>query len=239
MAGTLYVLATPIGNLEDLSPRALRVLREVGVVACEDTRTTLKLLTHFQISKPLVSFFQHSPPRRLRELIDRLKAGESIALVSESGTPAVADPGADLVCAAHDEGIPVRAIPGPSALASALSVSGFPANRVAFDGFLPIKGGKRRRALEALAKEERTIVLYESPHRVAETLKDLAAALGDRRVVVARELTKKFEEVWRGSLPQAAARYEREEPRGEFTLVVEPVRKKNPRDESPPAASSS
>ncbi|MHC4605392.1 MAG: 16S rRNA (cytidine(1402)-2'-O)-methyltransferase [Planctomycetota bacterium] len=222
--GTLFVLATPIGNLEDVSPRALRTLKEVAAVACEDTRTTRKLLSHFGIRTPAVAFFQHSSPKRLEELLGRLRAGESLALASESGTPGVADPGADLVSAALDEGVPVRVIPGPSALAAALSVSGFRANHVVFDGFLPVKGGKRRRALEALAKEERTIVLYEGPHRVARTLRDLAEALGDRRVAIARELTKKFEEVRRTTLAEGAARYEKEKPRGEFTLVIEATR---------------
>lgn len=221
--GTLYVLATPIGNLEDLSPRALRLFREVAAVACEDTRTTWKMLSHFGISTPCVAFFQHSPPKRLRELVSRLKRGESLALVTESGTPGVSDPGSALVSAALDEGIPVRAVPGPSALASALSVCGFSASRVAFEGFLPRKGGRRRRALEAIAREERTVVLYESPHRVGETLRELSETLGARKIAVARELTKKFEEVWRGTLPEAAVRFGGEAVRGEFTLVLEPA----------------
>jgi len=221
--GILYVLATPIGNLEDLSPRARRILGEVAAIASEDTRTTRKLLSHFEISKPVIAYFQHSSEKRQEELITRLKAGEDLALVTENGTPAVADPGSALVEAALEAGIPVRAIAGPSALASALSVSGFPANRVAFDGFLPPKGGKRKRAIEALIKEERTIVLYESPHRVARTLRDLCEALGDRPVTVTRELTKKFEEVRRSTLAEAAAEYESREPRGEFTLVIGPA----------------
>lgn len=230
--GTLFVLATPIGNLEDASPRSLRILRESAVVACEDTRNTRKLLRHFEISSPVVSFHQHSGTGRRDELIGRLKRGESVALVTDSGTPAVSDPGSALVSAALDEGIPVRTIPGPSALAAALSISGFPANRVVFEGFLPVKGGKRRRAMEAMVDEERTIVLYEGPHRVAKTLRELSEILGDRRVTVARELTKKFEEVWRAELAEAAARYEREKPRGEFTLVLEP--RKSVRPTEPP-----
>ena len=228
--GILYVLATPIGNLEDLSPRAVRILREVSAVACEDTRTTRKLLAHFEISVPLLSFHQHSSDTRQRELLERMRAGKSLALVSEAGTPGVADPGAALVSAALDASLPVRAIAGPSALASALSVSGFPANRVAFDGFLPPKGGKRKRAIDELAKETRTIVLYESPYRVGRTLRELADAMGTRQIVVARELTKKFEEVWRGTLTDAAARFASEKPRGEFTLVLAPGerRRQNP-----------
>jgi 16S rRNA (cytidine1402-2'-O)-methyltransferase len=221
--GTLYVVATPIGNLEDLSPRALRTLKEVAAVACEDTRTTRKLLSHFGVSKPVIAFFQHSSQKRLEELLRRLRSGEDLAVVSESGTPGVADPGGTLVSAALDEGLPVRAVPGPSALAAALSVCGFPANRVVFEGFLPVKGGKRRRAIEALAEEKRTIVLYEGPHRVAKTLRELADALGDRRVTIAREITKKFEEIRRATLAEAAQRYEKEKPRGEFTLVIEPA----------------
>lgn len=220
--GTLYVVGTPIGNLEDLSPRAQRIFREVSAIASEDTRTTVKMLTHFGISKPLIAFFQHSAPGRMEELLERLRRGEDLALVTESGTPAISDPGAGLVSAALDERIPVRTIPGPSALASALSVSGFPANRVVFEGFLPLKGGKKKKAVAALAKEDRTIVLYESPHRVGDTLRELAAAFGERRVVVARELTKKFEEIWRGTLLQAVMKFGSGEAKGEFTLVIEP-----------------
>jgi 16S rRNA (cytidine1402-2'-O)-methyltransferase len=220
----LYVVATPIGNLEDTSPRAVRILKEAAAVASEDTRTTRKLLSHFGIGTPLVAFFQHSGEGRLRELVERLKRGESVALVTEAGTPGVSDPGAALVSAALDAGVPVRAVPGPSALAAALSVCGFSTRRVAFDGFLPPKGGKRRKALELLAREERTIVLFESPWRLQRTLADLAKTLGRRRVAVACEISKKFEDVWRGTLEEAAAKHAGK-PRGEFTLVVEPVRR--------------
>ncbi len=217
----LLVMGTPMGNLEDLSPRALRTLREVDAIACEDTRTTLKLLTRFEIRKPLIAFFAHSSPRRLEEIIERLKRGESIALVSEAGTPGVSDPGADLVNAALERGIPVRAIPGPSAVATAASVSGFPADRFVFEGFLPRKPGKRRKALRTLVAEERTILLYESPHRIADTLHDMLTELGDRRITVARELTKMHEEIWRTTVSKALDRWRAEEPRGEFTISVE------------------
>lgn len=212
----LFVLATPIGNLEDLSARALRTLRECDAIAAEDPRATLKLLGRFEIRKPVVSYH-----RKLGEALDRLKRGQAVVLVSEAGTPGVSDPGADLVDAALEAGVPVRGIPGPSAVALAASVSGFSADRFVFEGFLPRKPGKRRKALRALADEERTIVFYESPHRVAGMLEDLVAAMGDRRMTLARELTKVYEEVWRTTAAKALERYRSEEPRGEFTIVVE------------------
>jgi 16S rRNA (cytidine1402-2'-O)-methyltransferase len=217
----LYVLATPIGNLEDLSARALRILREADAVVSEDTRTTLKLLAHHGIRKPLVAWFQHSPPRRLAELLERLRRGETLALVTESGTPGVSDPGARLVDAALEAGIKVLPVPGPSAVAAAASVSGFGADAFHFAGFLPRKPGKRRKALRALAPLRTTLVLYESPHRVAATLEDMLGELGDRRMTVCRELTKIHEEVWRTTVAEARERWAAEEPRGEFTLVVE------------------
>jgi 16S rRNA (cytidine1402-2'-O)-methyltransferase len=217
----LYVLATPIGNLEDLSARALRILREADAVVSEDTRTTLKLLAHHGIRKPLVAWFQHSPPRRLAELLERLRRGETLALVTESGTPGVSDPGARLVDAALEAGIKVLPVPGPSAVAAAASVSGFGADAFHFAGFLPRKPGKRRKALRALAPLRTTLVLYESPHRVAATLEDMLGELGDRRMTVCRELTKIHEEVWRTTVAKARERWAAEEPRGEFTLVVE------------------
>jgi 16S rRNA (cytidine1402-2'-O)-methyltransferase len=217
----LHVVATPIGNLEDLSARALRILREVDAVVSEDTRTTVKLLSHHQIRKPLIAWFQHSPPRRLEEIMARLKRGESIALVTESGTPGVSDPGARLVDAALEAGIRVVPIPGPSAVAAAASVCGFDVDAFHFAGFLPRKPGKRRKALQAMAALEVTLLLYESPHRVGATLEDMAAVLGDRRLTICRELTKVHEEVTRTTIAKAAERFRKEEPRGEFTLAVE------------------
>ncbi|MBI3858434.1 MAG: 16S rRNA (cytidine(1402)-2'-O)-methyltransferase [Planctomycetes bacterium] len=217
----LYVLATPIGNLEDLSARALRILREADAIVSEDTRTTMKLLSRHEIRKPLIAYFQHSPPRRLEEILERLKSGQSLALVTESGTPAVSDPGARLVDAAFAAGIKVVPVPGPSAVAVAASVSGFGADAFHFAGFLPRKPGKRRQALEALAALAVTLIVFESPYRVAATLGDMLAVLGDRRLTVCRELTKLHEEVWRTTLSKALERYGREEPRGEFTLAVE------------------
>ena len=215
------MLGTPIGNLEDLSARALRILREVDAVVSEDTRTTHKLLKRYEIRKPTIAWFQHSSPGRLREILDRLVQGQSLALVTEAGTPGVSDPGATLVKATHEAGIPVVAIPGPSAVATAASVSGFSADAFHFAGFLPRKPGKRRKALEALAPLEITLIFYESPHRVAATLEDMHQVLGNRPLAVCRELTKMHEEVWRTTVEEALKRYREDSPRGEFTLVVE------------------
>jgi len=215
------VVATPLGNLEDLSARALRILREADAIVSEDTRTTLKLLSHHEIRKPLIAYFQDSPPRRLEEIVERLRRGENLALVSEAGTPGVSDPGARLVDAAFAAGVAVSPVPGPSALASAASVCGFPVDAFHFAGFLPRKPGKRRKALRALAPLEVTLLFYESPHRIADTLEDMLAELGDRRMTLCRELTKKHEEVRRMSVSQALARFRAEEPLGEFTLAVE------------------
>jgi 16S rRNA (cytidine1402-2'-O)-methyltransferase len=217
----LHVLATPIGNLEDLTARALRILREADAVVSEDTRTTLKLLTHHGIRKPVIAYFQHSPPSRLRELLERLRRGEKLALVTESGTPGVSDPGSPLVAAALEEGLPVLPVPGPSALAAAASVCGFPADAFHFAGFLPRKPGKRRKALRALAGLDVTLFFFESPHRVAAALEDMLAELGDRRLTICRELTKVHEEVRRSTVAKALERFRAEEPRGELTLAVE------------------
>ncbi|MDI6906981.1 MAG: 16S rRNA (cytidine(1402)-2'-O)-methyltransferase [Thermoanaerobacterales bacterium] len=217
--GTLYLCATPIGNLEDITLRALRVLREVDLIAAEDTRRTRKLLAHYDIPTPLVSYHAHNRESRGKELLARLRDGRSIALVSDAGTPGVSDPGAALVARAVAEGVPVVAIPGASAALTALVVSGLPTARFAFEGFLPRKG--RAKVLAELARETRTLVVFESPRRVVRTLEELLAVMGDRRVAVARELTKKFEEVFRGTLSEALAHFREREPRGEFTLVIE------------------
>ncbi len=227
------MVATPIGNLEDLTARALRILREADAVVSEDTRTTLKLLSHHDIRKPMIAYFQHSPPRRLEELLERLKSGQSLALVTEAGTPGVSDPGAKLVEAALVAGIKVVPIPGASAVAAAAGICGFDVDAFHFAGFLPRKPGKRRKALQALAPLEVTLLLYESPHRVAETLEDMLVTLGDRRLTVCRELTKLHEEVWRTTVAKAADRYRKEEPRGEFTLAVEGVQKRTAEPPSP------
>ncbi len=221
MSGTLYVVATPIGNLEDFSPRAQRTLREVAVIAAEDTRVTRKLLQRFEIPTPLTSFHAHSGAAKSEALLQRLRAGEDVALVSDAGTPGVSDPGGELIGAAVEEGITVVPIPGPSAVVTALSGSGLDPSRFYFHGFLPRSRGDRRRALEPLRTLPCTLVFYEAPSRAAETLGILAEVLGDRRGVLARELTKKFEEFRRGPLSELQSGAAETEPRGECVILVE------------------
>lgn len=219
MKGTLYLVATPIGNLGDLSPRAVDVLAAVDVVAAEDTRRTRKLLSAAGVGNRLVSFHRDNERAQWRRLIDELEAGHDVALVSDAGMPLVADPGEDLVRRAADAGVDVVVVPGPSAVVAALAVSGLPTGRFVFEAFLPRKDGERRRRLETLAGEERTMVFLESPNRVGATLTAMADVFGgDRRVAVCRELTKVHEEVWRGSLTAAAARFAGT--LGEVVLVV-------------------
>jgi 16S rRNA (cytidine1402-2'-O)-methyltransferase len=217
--GTLYVVSTPIGNLDDLTIRALNVLKGVDLIAAEDTRTTLVLLRHYEITKPLVSYYSYNEARRTPELVEKLAAGSAIALVSDAGTPGISDPAYRVVRAALDRGIPVVAIPGAAAFLPALITSGLRMDRFVFEGFLPVKKGRKTK-LESLAREERTIILYESPHRLLRTLTDLKGALGERRVSVARELTKKFEEVVRGTLTSAYEAFASRSIKGEFVLVI-------------------
>jgi len=219
--GTLYLVATPIGNLEDITLRALRVLREAGLIAAEDTRRTRKLLTRHGIHGRLLSLHEHNEPARIPELVARLRAGESIALVSDAGTPGLSDPGTALVGAAIAAGAAVVPIPGPSAAVAALVASGLPGVPVTFLGFLPAAPSERRRTLEAARTHPHTLVVFEAPHRLLRTLDALADAWGDRRIAVARELTKMHEEIWRGRVREAAAYFHAHPPRGEFTLVVE------------------
>ncbi len=216
--GTLYVVATPIGNLEDITLRALRVLKEVEVVAAEDTRSARRLLTHYGLKARLVSFFEANKMARIPVLLGALEQGD-VALVSEAGTPIVSDPGRELVAEAVSQGYPVAALPGASAVTSALAVSGFNGNSFRFAGFLPRRTGERRRALSALSSSRETLVVFEAPHRLRSSLQDMIDALGDRPVAVCRELTKLHEEVFRGTLSEAVDHFQ--EPRGEFTLVVE------------------
>lgn len=218
--GTLYLVATPIGNLEDISLRAVRILREVPLIASEDTRHTRKLLTHHAIHTRQVSYHEHSPPARRTAILDALDRGD-VALVTDAGTPGISDPGAELVRAAVERGHAVRPIPGASAVVSAVAVSGLPAEGFLFGGYLPRRGAERRRRLEELAGYPGTIVLFEVPHRLRSALSDLASAFGGNRpVVVCRELTKVHEETIRGSLREACDHFEETEPRGEFTLVI-------------------
>lgn len=223
MAGTLYVIATPIGNLEDISQRALRLLNQVDLIAAEDTRHTGKLLRHFGIHKPLRSLHEHNEEQQAEGLVGMLAQGRSIALVSDAGTPLVSDPGYRLVRAAHAAGVPVSPVPGPSSLVAALSVAGLPTDRFAFEGFLPAKDGPRQKALAALATDPRTLVFFESPHRVLRTLEDMAAAFGaDREAAIARELTKTFETIHTAPLGELPAwlRADPDRQRGEFVLMV-------------------
>ncbi len=218
--GTLYLVATPIGNLEDITLRALRVLRECDLVAAEDTRTTGQLLAHFGIEKPLLSYFEHNKLQRLDQLLEALRHGD-VALVCKAGSPLLSDPGYELVRAALAQGISVVSIPGPSAIIAALSVSGLPSDRFLFLGFLPRRAAPRRALLTQVSNVQATLVCFEAPHRLRETLADMEAILGGARVcAVCRELTKMHEEVWRGSLAEARAEWESRQPRGEFTLVV-------------------
>lgn len=221
MSGKLILVGTPIGNLGDFSPRAAEALSQCDFIAAEDTRVTLKLLNHFGIKRPLVSYHQHNRIERGEQIVARLEAGETCCLVSDAGMPAISDPGEDLVsqCAAH--GIPVLAVPGPTAMATALAVSGLPTGRFCFEGFLSVNKLSRRQHIEAIVDERRTLVFYEAPHKLYATLRDLSRALGDRRCAIVRELTKVHEEVIRTTLCAAAARFREEEPRGEIVLVIE------------------
>lgn len=219
--GTLYVIATPIGNLRDISPRALEVLAAVDLIACEDTRHTAQLLTAHGISRPLISYFEHNEEARARELTQRLGQGTTIALVTDAGTPAISDPGYRLVRAALVAGCAVRAVPGPCAMAAALSIAGLPTDRFTFEGFLPSRDGPRKARLRELARETRTMVFYEAARRLPEALADMAAQFGpDRDAAVVREVTKVFEEVVRGAVGNLAERWKDAPPKGEITLVV-------------------
>jgi 16S rRNA (cytidine1402-2'-O)-methyltransferase len=221
MPGILYVVPTPIGNLEDVTYRAVRVLREADVVACEDTRQTRKLLDHFEIRKETVSYHEHNEAERSAELAARMLRGETVALVSDAGTPLVSDPGYRLVRAAIDNGIPVQALPGASAALTALAAAGLPTDAFYFGGFLPAKTGQRAKVLETLAEEQATLVFYEAPHRILETLDAIHEVLGPRPVVVARELTKIHEEYLRGTAAEIRATLAaRDAVKGEITVLV-------------------
>ena len=222
LGGTLYLVSTPIGNLADLSERAVKVLSEVDFIAAEDTRNSLKLLTHFGISKPLVSYHEHNKRERGEQLVARMLAGESCALVSDAGTPAISDPGEDLVALCAERGVPVTGVPGCCAGITALTLSGLATGRFCFEGFLPMDKKERRARLEELSFETRTMLLHEAPHKLRATLADLEKAFGGaRRISLCRELTKRNEEIFRATLSEAIAYYEENEPRGEYVLVIE------------------
>ncbi len=224
--GTLYVVATPIGNLEDITYRAVRILGEVDLVAAEDTRHSRKLFARYGISKPLVSYHDHNEQQRLGGLIERLLDGQNVALISDAGTPCIADPGYRLSAACADAGIPVVPVPGPSAVIAALSAAGVSTERFAFEGYLPSRAKARSDVLKLLRDEQRTLVFYEAPHRLAATLSDMSAIMGaDRPLVVGRELTKLHEELFRGTVAGAVERFRDEPARGELVLIVSPGRR--------------
>ncbi len=218
--GTLYLVATPIGNLEDMSPRAVRILKDAVLIAAEDTRHTGNLLKHFEIKTHITSYFEHNKLSKLDFILEKLSTGD-VALVSDAGTPAINDPGYELVCAALASGADVMPVPGPSAPISALAVSGLPTDSFLYLGYLPHRKGERRKSVGQVADLPFTLIFLESPHRLLDSLADLHASLGDRRICVAREMTKMFEEYWRGTISGAMEHFKSKEVRGEFTLVVE------------------
>ncbi len=221
MTGTLYLVGTPIGNLEDITMRALRILKEVDLIAAEDTRHTGKLLHYFQIKTPQISCHEHNEQQKIPEILQKLQSGKSIALVTDAGMPGISDPGYVLVAACVAAGALVVPIPGVTALVTGLSASGLDTSRFVFEGFLPVKGDVRQAQLQALKTEERTTIFYESPHRIQRTLADLAEVCGaERSIVLARELTKMHEEFWRGSLATAIELYQQREPKGEYTVIL-------------------
>lgn len=225
-SGCLYLVATPIGNLEDITLRALRILKEADFIACEDTRQTLKLLAHFQIRKPLESYHEHNEMVRASELVLRMESGAHVALVSDAGTPVISDPGHRLVSLCLRHNIVVIPVPGPSAIVAALAACGLPSDEFTFAGFLPARPTERRRRLQALASEPRSLVFYEAPHRLRATLRDAFDTLGNRDAAIARELTKIHEEFVHGTLADLLLSFEEREPRGEITLIIAPPRKK-------------
>lgn len=236
MSGILYVVGTPIGNLSDFSPRAQEILSEVDFIAAEDTRVTLKLLNHFDIKKPMVSYFEHNKYQRGEMICQRIEAGETCALVSDAGMPAISDPGEMLVAQCAERGIPVLVVPGPSAVVSALAISGLPTGRFTFEGFLSTAKKSRREHLEEVRGEKRTMVFYEAPHKLLSTLEDMLSAWGNRRIAIVRELTKIHEEVRRTTLEEAVAFYGENTPKGEFVLVVEGAKPEETEEMTPEQA---
>lgn len=220
MSGKLYIVGTPIGNLSDFSPRAIQTLREVDFLAVEDTRVTVKLLNHFEIKKEMLAYYEHNKNSKGNLIIERLLKGENCALVSDAGMPAISDPGEDLVKAAYENGIAVESVPGPSALITALAISGMPSGRFCFEGFLTMNKIGRREHLNSLKTEKRTMIFYEAPHKLVATLNDMLNTFGDRKIAIVRELTKLHETVFHTTLKEAAEHYTENAPRGEFVLIV-------------------
>lgn len=219
--GKLYICATPIGNLEDITLRTLRILKEVHMIACEDTRHSLKLLNHYEIKKPLISYHEHNVMERGPQLIDYMKEGKDIALISDAGMPGISDPGEDLIRLAIEENLEVVVLPGPTASITALVSSGLPTDKFVFEGFLPSKKKDRISMLENLKSERRTMIIYESPHRIKESLKDMKDILGDRKTAIGRELTKHYEEIFRGHISDALERFSNGTVKGEFVIIIQ------------------
>ena len=220
MLGTLYLCATPIGNLGDMTPRVVETLRAVDVIAAEDTRNSIRLLNHFDIHTPMTSYHEYNKVEKARKLIEQLLAGQNVALITDAGTPAISDPGEVLVKLCQESGVPVTSLPGPAACITALTLSGLPTRRFCFEGFLPSDKKEKREVLEELVQESRTIILYEAPHHLVRTLEELRETLGDRDVTLCRELTKKFESVMPTTLDKALEYYKAQEPKGEYVLVI-------------------
>lgn len=221
MPGKLYLCATPIGNLEDITFRVVRTLKEVDIIGAEDTRNSIKLLNHFEIDTPMTSYHEFNKYDKAKELVEMMQEGKNVALITDAGTPGISDPGEELVKQCYEAGIEVTSLPGPAAVVTALTMSGLPTRRFCFEGFLSKDKKERQRVLESLKNETRTIVIYEAPHRLVKTLELLEKALGDRKVSICREMTKKFEEVKQTTLPKAREYYSENEPKGEFVLVIE------------------
>lgn len=221
MSGILYLCATPIGNLKDMTPRVVETLQEADLIAAEDTRNSIKLLNHFEINTPMTSYHEYNKIEKAKVLVDKLREGQNIALITDAGTPAISDPGEVLVQMCQEAGITVTSLPGPSALITALTLSGLSTRRFCFEGFLPPDKKEHKLILDDLAKESRTIILYEAPHRLVSTLGELKKTLGNRKITLCRELTKKFETIIPTTLDNALSLYEQETPRGEYVLVIE------------------
>ena len=221
MAGMLYLCATPIGNLGDMTPRVVETLRQVDVTAAEDTRNSIKLLNHFEINTPMTSYHEYNKVEKAHQLIAKMQEGQDVALITDAGTPAISDPGEVLVAMCHEAGIAVTSLPGPAACITALTLSGLSTRRFCFEGFLPTDKKEKALVLGDLKEESRTMILYEAPHHLVKTLQELYETLGNRRITLCRELTKKFETILPTTLEEALAKYESEEPRGEYVLVIE------------------
>ena len=221
MAGMLYLCATPIGNLGDMTPRVVETLRQVDIIAAEDTRNSIKLLNHFEINTPMTSYHEYNKVEKAHQLIAKMQEGQDVALITDAGTPAISDPGEILVAMCHEAGIQVTSLPGPAACITALTLSGLSTRRFCFEGFLPADKKEKALGLDDLKEESRTMILYEAPHHLVRTLEELYEVLGNRRITLCRELTKKFETVLPTTMKEALVKYETEEPRGEYVLVIE------------------